>query len=218
MLITESEIRDIIRQEIIKEEINKDILNEAFLQDLSSKLGKKGNALLLFLALQAVKLNNAEASPLDGYDDGGLAAATKMVEKSEEDFNKLQNAFNAQSSSLDDSEQSTQEAMKKINNEIEEIRKKAEQHKKNPFLILKGVKNGKINPRNHKQVFALLNYKKTVAALVGKYTVLISQGKLSITDVEKVGVYIKYISDNTFKGTFPNSKAMIEYMEGQIGQ
>ena len=52
MLITESEIRDIIRQEIIKEEINKDILNEAFLQDLSSKLGKKGNALLLFLALQ----------------------------------------------------------------------------------------------------------------------------------------------------------------------
>lgn len=218
MLIKESVLRKVIREEIVKEAINKDILSEAFLQDLGRKLGKKGNALLLFLASQAATLNNAEASPLDGHDDGGLAAATKMVEKQEEDFKKLKKAFKDQSVRLDASEQSTQEAMKKINNEIEEIRKKAEQHKKNPFLILKGVKNGKINPRNHKQVFALLNYKKTVAALAGKYTVLISQGKLSITDVEKVGVYIKYISDNTFKGTFPNSKAMIEYMEGQIGQ
>ena len=218
MLIKENVLRDIIRQEIIKEEINKDILSEAFLQDLSRKLGKKGNALLLFLASQAATLNNAEAIPLDGHDDGGLAAATKQVEASEAQFRALKKSFKDHSSRLDDAEQSTQEAMKKINDEIEEIRKKAEEHKKNPFLILKGVKNGKINPKNHKQVFALLNYKKTVAALAGKYTVLISQGKLSISDVEKVGVYIKYISDNTFKGKFPNPTAMIEYMKGQIGQ
>ena len=216
MLIKESVLRKIIREEIVKEAINKDILSEAFLQDLGRKLGKKGNALLLFLASQAATLNNAEARPLDGHDDGGLAAATKMVKKQEEDLKKYKKYFKAQSVRLDASEQSTQEAMKKINDNLEEIRKKAEEYKKNPFLILKGLK--RVDTGNNKQVFALLNYKKTVAALTGKYAVLISQGKLSSSDVEKVGIYIKYISDSAFKGKFPNPTAMIEYMKGQIGQ
>lgn len=214
MLIKESVLRNVIRQELIKEAINKDILSEAFLQNLGKKIGKKGNALLLFLASQAVTLNNAQAEG----NDGGLAAARAKVEASEAQFRELKKAFQDHSSSLGDSEKDTQNVMDSINQEIEKIRKEAAKHKKNPFLILKKARNGKVDPRDHKQVFALLNYKKTVAAIAGKYTLLISQGDLSPSDIEKVGVYIKYISDSTFKGKFPNPESIIKYMEGQIGK
>ena len=248
MLIKESDLRKIIREELILESLkNTNLINENFLSNISKNLGKVGTAALIAIAAHT---SGCASGNITG-DVGRLAPQTREIDaslyhhpheatenvkkalydyeiayynaKTQEDFERLKDTRQSlakMETALNAVISGKPKTPKNQEPTAAEIKLDKEKAKraKNEFYVLKGLKNLK-NIKNLGVAKAAYGYKMFMTQIGMSYAAKLEAGEISMDQFEKVGPAMKYVGDNMHtKGKFLNRLEIKNYFKDQVGQ